>query len=173
MGHGLKAARLHPTLRLLINVLPGRQVMGHHAPLAAATHDVAQRVEKLAQRIVPLGRIFLHQHQVGTAKVPFCIAAAPLEGSIPSLLLGPSLVPLVISELPPRRMKFNSSTTPCAVSARCSWPTTAHRRVCSSALFVLSVESALMSLGGALLISALATLACDRMTRCSKPAFSA
>ncbi len=48
--------------------------MEHHAPLAAATHDVAQRVEKFPQRIVPLGRIFLHQHQMGTAKVPFCIA---------------------------------------------------------------------------------------------------
>lgn len=48
--------------------------MGHHAPLAAAAHDVTQRVEEFAQRIVPLGRIFLHQHQVGTAKVPFCIA---------------------------------------------------------------------------------------------------
>ncbi len=74
MSHGLKAARLHPALRLLVNVLPWQQVMGHHAPLAAATHDVAQRVEKLAQRIVPLGRILLHQSQVGKAKVPLCIA---------------------------------------------------------------------------------------------------
>ena len=48
--------------------------MRHHAPLAAAAHDVAQSVEQLAQRIIPLGRIFPHQHQIGTAKIPFCIA---------------------------------------------------------------------------------------------------
>jgi hypothetical protein len=48
--------------------------MGHHAPLAAAAHDVAQRVEDFTQRTAPLGRIFFHQQQAGLAKLPLCIA---------------------------------------------------------------------------------------------------
>ena len=69
--------------------------MGHHAPLAAATHDVAQRVEKLAQRIVPLGRILLHQPQVGEAKVPFCIADVTGIGG--SWLVGHGFHPKLIA----------------------------------------------------------------------------
>jgi hypothetical protein len=49
MGHGFEAARTHPPLRLLVHHLPGRQVVGHHAPLATATHDVTQRVEHFPQ----------------------------------------------------------------------------------------------------------------------------
>lgn len=52
--HGLEAARSQPALHLLIHRRPRRKVVRHHAPVGAAAHQPAQRVEHGAQVVFPL-----------------------------------------------------------------------------------------------------------------------
>lgn len=55
MGHDFKSPGFYSALGLLVNHLPGRQLMGHQLPLAAAPHNIAQCVEEFAQRIFTWG----------------------------------------------------------------------------------------------------------------------
>src|SRR4051812_21622025 len=73
MGDLFENSRLDPTPSLLINNRPRWKVVWQKAPLATRLHEVTQSIEELAQRIIPLGRIFPHQRQVGEKKPPFHI----------------------------------------------------------------------------------------------------
>ena len=61
---GLEAARLDPAARLLVDGVPGRQVVRQVAPGGARARQPAQSVEDIAQRVVALGRGLCHQGQV-------------------------------------------------------------------------------------------------------------
>ena len=63
----------HPALRLLVHRVPRRQVIRHHPPCRTRPHNVAQAVEDLAQRVVALRSILLHQRQVRRRKRPFIV----------------------------------------------------------------------------------------------------
>jgi hypothetical protein len=45
MDERLEDAGFDSALRLLIDDVPGRQIMGHQAPLRSGSHDPAQAVE--------------------------------------------------------------------------------------------------------------------------------
>src|SRR5579884_2093355 len=72
--HRFKASGSQPPLRLLLNDPPRRKFMGHHPPGAARPHQPTQCVEHLPQTVRPLRRLFGHQCQVGSAKLPLFIA---------------------------------------------------------------------------------------------------
>src|SRR5258705_6675152 len=74
MSHGFKATGPQPTLGLLLDGCPGRQIIGYHSPRAARANEPAQAVENLAQRMFALGRFFFHQRQVRSAKRPLFVA---------------------------------------------------------------------------------------------------
>jgi len=88
---------LHPAPCLLKMFCQGGTSLGimcHWQP----QRDGALSVEKNALRMVSLGSIFLHQQQLGTKKVPVCIAdVTSISCSLllarsfhPKFLLGPS-----------------------------------------------------------------------------------
>lgn len=64
--------------------------MGHHPSLAAAAHDVTQRVEQLALQIVHLGRILPREHHVGTTKSHSASLASQVLVAV-ALLVGGSI----------------------------------------------------------------------------------
>jgi hypothetical protein len=64
MNDVVEDARLEQALRLLMHGVPGREVIGHHAPGDAAADDVAQRVEDLPQGMLALGCVFAHERQI-------------------------------------------------------------------------------------------------------------
>src|SRR3954469_19610106 len=74
MGHGFKAAALYPALRLLVNNVPGWQIIGHHPPKTTRPHDIPQGVEDFPQRIFPLRSLLLHERKVRSTEGPFFIA---------------------------------------------------------------------------------------------------
>src|SRR5271166_2626301 len=57
LSQGFEAARPQPSLRLLIDNLPWRQIVRHPAPRSARLDDVAQPVEDLAKRVDSLPRL--------------------------------------------------------------------------------------------------------------------
>lgn len=59
MGHDFKAACLHPTLRLLNDDGPERQIIGHERPWAARANLPSQGVENGSQRTLSLWGIFV------------------------------------------------------------------------------------------------------------------
>ena len=73
LHHGFETARPNPTLRLLVDHVPRRQIVGHVAPLATGAHHVAKAVEHSSQRIVPLLRVLLAQCQVRCYKRPLLV----------------------------------------------------------------------------------------------------
>jgi len=71
--HVLEHLGLDPALRLLVDRVPRRQVV-HHAPTRARPDDPARPVEHLAQRVLALRRVLLHQRQVRGHERPLVIA---------------------------------------------------------------------------------------------------
>ena len=72
--HGLKAARLNPTLGLLLDGIPRGQIVGNHPPGTTRPHHIAQSIKDRSHRIVPLWGILPHQRQIRSTKPPFLIA---------------------------------------------------------------------------------------------------
>src|SRR6478735_1298156 len=68
-----KNACCQPALRLLIDCMPRRQVVGHHPPRRSGSYDVAQTVKHFAQRMLPLRCFFTHQGQIGCNQRPFFV----------------------------------------------------------------------------------------------------
>src|SRR5208283_3063317 len=66
--------RLDPTLSLLMNRVPRRQVVGNHSPRTSGADHVAHRIEEPSNRVFALWRILFHQGQIGGAKLPLLIA---------------------------------------------------------------------------------------------------
>jgi hypothetical protein len=67
-------ASFHPAPGLLIDDVPGRQVVGQPTPLGACPHNPAEAIKNFAQRILALWRGFGHQRQVWGDQRPFRIA---------------------------------------------------------------------------------------------------
>jgi hypothetical protein len=74
MDDSLKAARLHPAPRLLVDGGPRREVARQVAPGRSGVGQVAQRVEDRAQIMLALQGIKGQQAQVGRDKRPFVVA---------------------------------------------------------------------------------------------------
>ena len=74
MRQRFKAARLDPALRLLMDRVPGRQIIGDHSPPTAGPDHIAHGVEDHPRGVFALRRLFFHQRQVRRAKRPFLIA---------------------------------------------------------------------------------------------------
>src|SRR6266487_479369 len=69
-----KATGFEPTLRLLVDNRPGRQVMRHHAPLRSRSYNPAKTIKHFSQGVLSLWGIFRHQGQVRGHEAPFFIA---------------------------------------------------------------------------------------------------
>ncbi len=74
VDEGGKAACRHPVLDLLIDDVPRRQVIRHHAPGRTCSCDPAQAVEDFAQAVGTLPGTFGHQRQVRHDEGPFFVA---------------------------------------------------------------------------------------------------
>ena len=68
-----KAVCGQPPLGLLIDDVPGRQIIGHHAPGGAGSHNPAQAVEDFAEAVGALSGVFGQQDQVRHDKGPFFV----------------------------------------------------------------------------------------------------
>ena len=73
VGHLLEDPGGEPPLRLLIDGRPGRQVVGHVAPLGACPHDPPKPVENLAQLVAALRGILADERQVGGDEGPLFV----------------------------------------------------------------------------------------------------
>ncbi len=73
MDHSFKYSRRQPPLRLLIDGIPGRQIVGHHPPRGTGSHQPTQAIKDFSQLVLSLGRIFAYQNQIGRGKGPFII----------------------------------------------------------------------------------------------------
>src|SRR5215475_9397921 len=60
MDESLKNFCLEPSLRLLINNIPRRQIVRHHAPRRSGADDPSQAVKNLAQGMLTLWSVFGH-----------------------------------------------------------------------------------------------------------------
>jgi hypothetical protein len=69
----LEAPGAQPALRLLVDDLPGRQIVGHPAPRRSRLDDVAQAVEHLPQRMNPLPGLLRQKRQIRRDKRPFVV----------------------------------------------------------------------------------------------------
>jgi hypothetical protein len=74
MSHRLEASGLDPAPGLLIDNLPGRQIMRHHPPLSSHFNQVAKGVEGFPQWIHSLRCLLTHQSEITHAELPFLIA---------------------------------------------------------------------------------------------------
>src|SRR5277367_1959215 len=72
--HSFKTSRFDPPLRLLIDHTPRRQIIGQHTPGSARPDQITQRIEDLAQRVLPLRRTLFHQRQIVDAETPLFVA---------------------------------------------------------------------------------------------------
>ena len=92
VSHGFENPRFDPTLRLLPDREPGRQVVGQPPPGASITNQIAQRIKHLAQLMISLGRIRIHQGQIRGAERPFFIGDITgipgFPGAFPVYFLG-------------------------------------------------------------------------------------
>src|SRR5271165_2250760 len=73
LSQSLEASRLQPSLRLLVDDLPWRQVVRHPAPWGARLHDIAHAIEHLAQRMRALRTLLRQKRQIRRDKRPFAI----------------------------------------------------------------------------------------------------
>ena len=69
-----------PTTRLLVDRLPGWQIVGHIAPLESGAGNEAQSIEELAQGMNALRGILAHEGEVGGQKSPFLIGNIGVVG---------------------------------------------------------------------------------------------
>ena len=77
-----------PALRLLVDHFPWRQVIGHHAPQRARSHQPPQAIQDFAQTVHTLRRLLGHEGQIGGDKGPFIItdiAGVGFSGRPPSV----------------------------------------------------------------------------------------
>lgn len=72
-SQSLDASRTQPSLRLLIDDLPGRKIVRHPTPRRAGLHDIAQAVEHLAQRMDALRALFGQKRQIRRDKRPLLV----------------------------------------------------------------------------------------------------
>src|SRR5215203_466579 len=73
LDHLLEHSRFYPPLRLLVDRLPGGQVVGHVSPRRAGAYNPPQPVEDLAQVVVSLGSIFSDEREVRGEEVPLFV----------------------------------------------------------------------------------------------------
>ena len=73
LDKGLKHAGLEPALALVVHRRLGGQVVRHQPPRGPRADDPAQAIEDLAQAVLPLGRVFRHERQVGGHQGPLVI----------------------------------------------------------------------------------------------------
>src|SRR5215210_4824577 len=73
VDHLLEDARFYPPLRLLVDRLPRRQVVGHVAPGRPGPHDPPQPVEDLAQVVLALRGVLPNEREVGSDKLPLFV----------------------------------------------------------------------------------------------------
>ena len=73
MDDRLEAFGSNPALGLLVDGLPGRQVMRQHPPGRAGASQIAQTIEEFSEVVPPLGRIGRHQGQVRGGEGPLVI----------------------------------------------------------------------------------------------------
>jgi hypothetical protein len=73
VGHCLEDPGGQPPLRLLVDGLPGWEVVGQHPPGGAGPHDPPQGVEDLAQVVGALGRVSADQGEVGGDEGPLLV----------------------------------------------------------------------------------------------------
>ena len=73
VDHLLEDARFEPPLRLLVDRLPRRQVVGHVSPRRAGAYDPPQSVEDLAQVVLALGGVLPHEREVRGDKRPLLV----------------------------------------------------------------------------------------------------
>src|SRR5829696_4025637 len=73
VDHLLEYSRFEPPLRLLVDRLPGGQVVGHVSPRGAGAYNPPQPVEDLAQVVVALGSVFSDEREVRGDEVPLFV----------------------------------------------------------------------------------------------------
>src|SRR5215210_5522900 len=73
VDHLLEHARFYPPLRLLVDSLPRRQVVGHVSPGGAGAYDPPQPVEDLAQIVFALGCVLPHEREVRSQEGPLFV----------------------------------------------------------------------------------------------------
>jgi hypothetical protein len=66
-----KLLLFEPSLRLLINNIPRRQIVRHHSPGRSGADDPSQAIKNLAQGMLALWSVFGHQGQIGGDKRTF------------------------------------------------------------------------------------------------------
>src|SRR5262245_60087566 len=64
MDHGLEAAGVDPPKGLLVDRLPRREMVGHHAPRGAGPDHPPQGVEYIPQVVFPLRCLLIHEGEV-------------------------------------------------------------------------------------------------------------
>jgi hypothetical protein len=74
MHHPFEHARFQPPLGVLIDHLPGRQIIRHHPPGGASSDHAAQVVERFAQGIDPLRGFLGHQRQIRGNECPLFVS---------------------------------------------------------------------------------------------------
>src|SRR5919206_3804178 len=74
VDYSLEAAGLYPTLSLLIDGVPGRQVVSHHPPRRSRPYYPPQTIEHFPQRVFPLWSFLGHQCQVRRDEAPLLVA---------------------------------------------------------------------------------------------------
>jgi hypothetical protein len=70
----LEDAGKYPSLGLLVDRRPRRQIVRHKTPLIAGLDDVAKAIEHSPQGVLPLRRVLPAQSQIPRHKTPFLIA---------------------------------------------------------------------------------------------------
>jgi hypothetical protein len=60
MHNAFERACFHPVVGLVINSMPGWEIIRHHPPGHTGAEDLAQAVEDLPERVLPLQSIFGH-----------------------------------------------------------------------------------------------------------------
>lgn len=70
---GFETAGGNPPLDLLIDARRRRKIVRDHVPRTTHPHQVAHRVEDLAQRVRTLGSVLLHQGQIRSTERPLLI----------------------------------------------------------------------------------------------------
>ena len=73
VDHLLEDARIDPSLCLLVDGLPRRQVVGHVSPRRAGAHDPSQGVEDLAKVVIALGCVLSDERQIRSDERPLLV----------------------------------------------------------------------------------------------------
>ena len=74
VDHSLETAGLNPAMSLLVDCMPGRQIVSHHPPGGSCPYYPPESTEHFPQRVFPLWSIFGHQRQVRCDEAPLLVA---------------------------------------------------------------------------------------------------